>query len=88
MIFYFTKYSDLLYDCFNTVKSFLTWVERGESVGDYTLKARGPKVMASSKGQKIGRDSKTGQFIPVKEAQKRPSTTQVETIKKPPNKGK
>ena len=33
---------------------------------------------------KIGRDAKNGQFIPVKEAQKRPSTTTVETIKKPP----
>jgi hypothetical protein len=32
--------------------------------------------------QKIGRDAKTGQFIPVKEAQKRPGTTVVETIKK------
>jgi hypothetical protein len=31
---------------------------------------------------KIGRDAKSGQFIPVKEAQKRPNTTVVETIKK------
>jgi len=31
---------------------------------------------------KIGRDAKTGLFIPVKEAIKRPSTTTVETIKK------
>ncbi len=31
---------------------------------------------------KVGRDAKTGQFIPVKEAKKRPSTTVVETIKK------
>ncbi len=31
---------------------------------------------------KIGRDAKTGQFIPVKEAIKRPTTTTVETIKK------
>lgn len=30
---------------------------------------------------KIGRDAKTGQFIPVKEAIGRPSTTVVETIK-------
>jgi len=35
-----------------------------------------------SKAQKIGRDAKTGQFIPVKVAIKRPSTTVVETIKK------
>ena len=31
---------------------------------------------------KIGRDAKTGQFIPVKEAERRKSTTTVETIKK------
>jgi hypothetical protein len=33
--------------------------------------------------QKIGRDAKTGEFIPVKEAQRRPSTTVVETIRRP-----
>jgi hypothetical protein len=32
---------------------------------------------------KIGRDAGNGQFIPVKEAQRRPSTTVVETIKNP-----
>lgn len=32
---------------------------------------------------KIGRDAKTGEFIPVKEALKRPSTTVVETIPRP-----
>lgn len=31
--------------------------------------------------RKIGRDANTGKFIPVKEAQRRPSTTVVETIK-------
>jgi hypothetical protein len=36
----------------------------------------------AGKPTKIGRDAKTGQFIPVKEAIKRPSTTVVETIKK------
>lgn len=30
---------------------------------------------------KIGRDAKTGQFITVKEAKRRPTTTVVETIK-------
>jgi hypothetical protein len=30
---------------------------------------------------KRGRDAKTGQFIPIKEAEKRPSTTVVEKIK-------
>lgn len=31
---------------------------------------------------KVGRDAKTGQFIPVREAQKRPTRTVVETIKR------
>lgn len=31
---------------------------------------------------KIGRDAKTGQFIPVKEAERKKSTAVVETIKK------
>lgn len=37
---------------------------------------------------KIGRDAKTGQYIPVKEANKRPNTTVVETVKTPKKKGK
>lgn len=40
------------------------------------------KGTSKSGGTKIGRDAKTGEFIPVKEAQKRPSTTVVETIKR------
>lgn len=36
-----------------------------------------------SKVTKVGRDAETGQFIPVKEAIKRPKTAIVETIKKP-----
>jgi hypothetical protein len=42
--------------------------------------------LSMSKGRKtidIGRDSKTGQFIPVKEAERRPSTTTVERVPKP-----
>ena len=38
--------------------------------------------------RKIGRDAKTGQYIPVKEANKRPNTTVVETVKPPKKKGK
>lgn len=40
--------------------------------------------MVSKKGgyRKIGRDAKTGKFIPVKEAEHKPSTTVVETIKR------
>lgn len=40
--------------------------------------------MVPKKGSeiKIGRDARTGKFIPVKEAVRRPSTTVVETIKK------
>ena len=37
---------------------------------------------------KIGRDAKTGEFIPVEKAKKNPNTTIVETIKKTPNKKK
>jgi len=33
--------------------------------------------------RKIGRDARTGEFIPVREARKRPSTTVVETIRTP-----
>ncbi len=44
--------------------------------------------MSTKKGSdtttiKVGRDAKTGEFIPVKEAQRRPNTTVVETIKIP-----
>src|SRR6266536_69588 len=35
---------------------------------------------------KRGRDAKTGQFIPVKEAERRPSTTVIETVKSPKKK--
>ena len=31
---------------------------------------------------KVGRDARDGRFIPVKEAQRRPSTTVIETIKR------
>ena len=37
---------------------------------------------------KIGRDARTGQYIPVREAERRPSTTVVETRPKPPSKPK
>jgi len=37
---------------------------------------------------KIGRDASTGQFISVREAQRRPNSTVVETIKRTPIKGK
>ena len=36
----------------------------------------------SKKTFPLGRDSKTGEFIPVKEAQRRPNTTVVERIPK------
>ena len=36
--------------------------------------------------RKIGRDAKTGEFIPVKEAKRRPNTTTVETVKTPTKK--
>lgn len=41
------------------------------------------KYMANKSATfKIGRDAHTGEFIPVKEAQRRPNTTVVETIKR------
>jgi hypothetical protein len=36
--------------------------------------------------RKIGRDAKSGEFIPVKQAERRPATTVVETIKNPTKK--
>jgi len=39
------------------------------------------KPMAKTYTIKIGRNAKTGEFMPVKEAQQRPATTVVETIK-------
>jgi len=39
--------------------------------------------MSKQSPQKIGRDAKTGEFIPVKEAQRRPSTAVVETVRRP-----
>jgi hypothetical protein len=40
-------------------------------------------AMAKKKVSKAGRDARTGQFIPISEAKRRPSTTVVETIKRP-----
>jgi hypothetical protein len=37
--------------------------------------------MSKTTKVKIGRDAGNGQFIPVKEAERRPKTTTVETIK-------
>jgi hypothetical protein len=39
--------------------------------------------MAKSKTFKVGRDSKSGEFIPVKEAERRPNATTVERVPKP-----
>lgn len=39
-----------------------------------------------SKTSKRGRDAKTGRFISIKEANKRPSTTIIETVKVGPTK--
>lgn len=38
-------------------------------------------IMAKKGGSKRGRDAKTGEFIPVKEAERRKSTAIVETVK-------
>ncbi len=38
--------------------------------------------MAADKDtKKVGRDAKTGQFVPLPETKRRPSTTEVETVK-------
>lgn len=39
--------------------------------------------MSKSKSFKLGRDSGTGQFMPVEAARRRPATTTVEHIPKP-----
>lgn len=39
-----------------------------------------------AKPHKIGRDAGSGQFIPVREAEKRPKTTVIETIPAPKKK--
>jgi len=38
--------------------------------------------VSNSKAFKLGRDSKTGEFITIKEARRRPNTTTVEHIPK------
>jgi hypothetical protein len=38
-------------------------------------------VRRVAKPTKIGRDARTGEFIPVREAERRPGTTVIETIK-------
>jgi hypothetical protein len=42
-------------------------------------------MTAKQPSHQIGRDARTGQFIPVREAERRPSTTVVETIKHTPS---
>lgn len=39
--------------------------------------------MSNIKTFDVGRDSRNGQFIPVKEAERRPNTTTVEQVPKP-----
>lgn len=65
---------DSLYDC---------QLEYVNSSKQGTI-SRGGKVMGAKKGtvQKIGRDARTGKFIPVEEAERRRSTAVVETIRK------
>ena len=42
------------------------------------------KMTTKQQNHKIGRDAKTGEFIAVKEAQRRPNTTVIETIRHSP----
>ena len=39
--------------------------------------------MSGQKSRKIGRDARTGEFIPVAEAKRRPNTSVIETVKPP-----
>ncbi len=50
------------------------------------IPGRGEVITVAAKARKIGRDAKTGLFIPVSAAQRRKSTATVETIK--PRRGK
>jgi len=51
-------------------------------------RATGMAGNTSTGGFKVGRDAKTGRFIPVKEAERRSATAVVETLKKPPKQPK
>ena len=52
----------------------------------FHLQEKGPFTMSNkTPPNKIGRDARTGQYIPVREAERRPSTTVVETRPKPPS---
>lgn len=44
--------------------------------------------MPKEKTRKVGRDAENGQFIPIKEAEKRPKTTVIETVPVPAKKKK
>lgn len=44
--------------------------------------------MAQEKTRKVGRDAGNGQFIPIKEAERRPKTTVIETVPVPHKKKK
>lgn len=44
--------------------------------------------MPKEKTRKVGRDAGSGQFIPIKEAEKRPKTTVIETVPMPGKKKK
>ena len=58
---------------------------RVSTLGDTkSIFSEGVNIMADKKQKtfKIGRDSRTGEFIKVDEAKRRPATTQVETIQK------
>jgi len=44
--------------------------------------------MSKNKTFKVGRDSRTGEFITVKKARSNPNTTTVEKVPIPPNKSK
>ena len=54
-----------------------------ESGFRYALRGKENTMTKSTTTHKIGRDAKTGEFMPVRDAQRRPATTTVETIRRP-----
>jgi hypothetical protein len=56
---------------------------RQQQAANLTAVWRPREEARMAKTHKVGRDSKTGEFIPVKEAERRPDTTTVERVPNP-----
>lgn len=74
-------------------EKFLCGAQESDTVWRVVETARLTESIPMANTRQIGRDARTGQIIPVREAQRRPSTTVVETVpvrkpSAPPNKPK